>query len=96
MSRRSDPPRSPFAAAPPGAGGAGGPVWRSAAPRGRSFLRLAVVPFAALAAVLGGLVFVVLLPICGIASIGEAVARASWELVRDAVAGASRRPRARS
>jgi hypothetical protein len=44
--------------------------------------RLLVVPFAALAAALAGAVFVVLLPICGIASLAEDFARASWRIAR--------------
>ncbi len=48
-----------------------------------SALRLIVAPFVAIAAALAGLVFVVLLPICGIASIAEAVAQGSWRFLRD-------------
>ncbi len=48
---------------------------------------IALAPFAALGAALAGLVFVVLLPVCGIASIAEAVARSCWGAVRAAVLG---------
>lgn len=43
--------------------------------------RIALAPFAALAAAAAGLVFVVLLPICGIASLAEGFARACWREV---------------
>lgn len=91
MRIRLAPPRSPFACPPPGAGGAEGGVRRSAAPHGGSIVRLAAAPFAALAAGLAGLLFVVLLPVCGIASIAGAVATASWTFVCEAFAGARRR-----
>jgi hypothetical protein len=35
------------------------------------------------AAALAGLVFAVLLPICGIATISEGIAKASWRFVRE-------------
>lgn len=84
-------PRTPFAGPPAGAGGAGDPLRRSAAPRAASIVRLAAAPFAVLAAALAGLVFVVLLPVCGIASIAEGLAKGSWAFVREALAGARRR-----
>jgi hypothetical protein len=40
--------------------------------------RLLAVPLAALLAAAAGAVFVVLLPICGIATLAEGVARRSW------------------
>ena len=48
--------------------------------------RLLLAPFVAAAAALSGILFVVLLPVCGIASIAEGIARASWRWVRRAVA----------
>lgn len=48
--------------------------------------RLLAAPLVAAAAVLSGLLFVALLPVCGIASIAEGIARASWGWVRRAVA----------
>ncbi len=96
MPRRPTPPRTPFADRPRGAGGAEGPVRRSATARAASVVRLAAAPFAALAAALGGLVFVVLLPICGIASIAEAVAKVSWAFVRDTFASVHGRAGTRS
>ena len=43
---------------------------------------MVVLPFAALVALAAGLVFVVLLPICGVASIAEGIFEASWREVR--------------
>ncbi len=40
--------------------------------------RLLSVPLAALAAAAAGLVFLVLLPVCGIATLAEGLARACW------------------
>ena len=58
---------------------------RKSGPHGaRSMGRLLLVPLALLAAALAGVVFVILLPICGIASIAEAAAKSSWAFVRDA------------
>ncbi len=51
---------------------------------------IALAPFAALGAALAGLVFVVLLPVCGIASIAEAIARSCWGAVRAALWGGGR------
>ena len=41
--------------------------------------RILLVPVAAMAAAVAGAVFVVLLPICGIATIAETVARTCWD-----------------
>ena len=41
--------------------------------------RLLVAPVAAAAAAIAGAVFVVLLPVCGIATIAETVARSCWD-----------------
>jgi hypothetical protein len=49
-------------------------------------LRLIVAPFALVAAAAGGLLFALLLPICGIATISEAIAKASWRFARAAFA----------
>lgn len=59
---------------------------QSAASPATRILRLIVAPFALAAAAAGGLVFAVLLPICGISTICEAIAKASWRFARDAVA----------
>ncbi len=69
---------------------------QSAAPFVTRTLRLIVAPFAAAAAALAGLVFVVLLPICGIATVSEGIAKASWRFVRGAFARAPDRPARRS
>jgi hypothetical protein len=53
-------------------------AWRGAA---RGVLRIAAIPLAALTAFVAGAVFVVLLPVCGIASIAEAMTRASWRFL---------------
>jgi hypothetical protein len=59
-------------------------VRQSAAfPRSRA-ARLALAPFAIVLGAVAGVVFAVLLPICGIASIAEAMTRACWALVRAA------------
>lgn len=96
MPIQNPPPRTPFAEPPPGAGGAEGPVRRSAARRAVSIVRLAAAPFAVLLAALAGLVFVVLLPVCGIASIAEGMAKASWAFVREVLAGGHRQAGTRS
>jgi hypothetical protein len=44
-----------------------------------------LLPLALAAAAIAGAVFLVLLPICGIASGAEGVARWCWQAVRDAV-----------
>lgn len=55
--------------------------WKAAG-RIAAISRFAALPLAALAAGVTGLLFLVLLPVCGIASIAEAMARASWAYVR--------------
>lgn len=57
---------------------------RQSATPGSLIGRVLLAPFALVLAALAGLVYAVLLPICGIASIAEATARASWGIVRDA------------
>jgi hypothetical protein len=49
-------------------------------------LRILALPFVLVSAVLTGALFVVLLPICGIASIAEAMTAASWRFMRRALA----------
>jgi len=94
MLRHDVHPRPTFAGLPAPEGHGAAPVRRSAAPRRAWLLRLLLVPFAAVAAAVAGLVFAVLLPVCGIATIAEGIARASLHVVRDAFAHAPR-PRAR-
>jgi hypothetical protein len=52
--------------------------------------RSAFVSLALLGAALAGLLFAVLLPICGIASIAEGLARWCWDLARDPTPQAGR------
>lgn len=63
-----------------------GDLRRKGARPGATVARLLVTPFVAAAAALSGILFVVLLPVCGIASIAEGIARASWRWVRRAAA----------
>jgi hypothetical protein len=89
-------PRSPFAVLEPGAGAA---AHAPPPPSQRApgiVARLALAPFAAVLAAVAGLLYVLLLPICGIASIASAVALASWSTLRDAVRGAHTRTAPRS
>ncbi len=60
------------------------PVRQSAARRSGAVLRLIVAPLALAAAALAGILFAVLLPICGIATISEGIAKGAWRIVRDA------------
>jgi hypothetical protein len=48
-------------------------------------LRVLLAPFALVFAAVAGVVFAILLPICGIATIAEAVAKATWSFVRGAM-----------
>lgn len=48
-------------------------------------LRVALAPFALVFAAAAGVVFAILLPICGIATIAEAVAKGTWAFVRGAM-----------
>lgn len=48
-------------------------------------VRLVAALGAALAAAAGGIVYLLLLPICGLATIAEAFAKASWRVARGAV-----------
>ncbi len=65
------------------AGGRSG-ARRSVARRFAQVGWILLAPWAALAAALAGLVFVVLLPICGIASLAEGFSCACWRAARDA------------
>lgn len=60
------------------------PVRRTAARFATWTVRLIVAPFAAVAAAVAGLMFAALLPICGIATICEGIAKASWRFARGA------------
>jgi hypothetical protein len=89
MLRQDVQARTTFAGDAPSSAAAPSSMRRSAARLAAVALRLIVAPFAAAAAALAGLAFAVLLPICGIATICEGIAKASWRLARDAFA---RRP----
>ena len=56
---------------------------RAAFGRAPEVLSFLLVPFAAIAAAAAGLVFVLLLPVCGFASILGGFAAACWKRVRD-------------
>ncbi len=84
MLRRHAHARTTFAEAAAPAGGRAASVRQSAARLVSVALRLMAAPFALAAAALAGVLFAVLLPICGIATISEGVARASWRFVREA------------
>jgi hypothetical protein len=82
---RSVQTRTTFAA-PPGPGPGGAVRMRPfAAARWSAAGRVILAPFALAFAALGGIVFVFLLPICGIATIAEAVAKGGWAFVRGAL-----------
>ena len=85
MLRRSAQGRAPLdsgAALPDAAAGAPRP---RRARQSVALARLVLAPFAAIGAALAGAIFLVLLPICGIASIAEALARICWNGARDGV-----------
>jgi len=60
-------------------------VRRVVAHRIRRAVRLLLAPFAALGALAAGLLFLILLPICGIGSIAEGLTRAAWGFAHTAV-----------
>ena len=75
--------RTSFAALEAVSAAGAGPVRQSAARLGAALVRVLVAPFALLAAAAAGLLFAVLLPVCGIATIAEGIARAAWRFVRE-------------
>ncbi len=92
MTRRDARARMTLADAPAPAANSPAPVRQSAASFTSAVLRLIVAPFALAAAALAGLLFAVLLPLCGIATISEGVAKAAWRFVREAFARVPHRP----
>jgi hypothetical protein len=78
--------RTTFAGARDPSAGSPGSVRQRAASAVKTGLRLIVAPFALAAAAAAGLLFALLLPICGIATISEGIAKASWRFVRAAFA----------
>ncbi len=73
---------SAFVPAPAALRRPAGEARRSTARRLPPAARAVMLPLVALAAAATGLVFLVLLPICGIASIAEAMSRRAWLAVR--------------
>lgn len=83
---RQEARRASFTASESRSGLAEGPLRQKGARLPATLLRLLLAPLVALVAALSGALFVLLLPICGIASIAEGIARASWRHLRHAVA----------
>ena len=84
MLRRSVQPVTSIQPAGRSAAGERSGARRAAAPRLAQVAWILLAPWAALAAALAGLVFVVLLPICGIASLAEGFGSVCWRAARDA------------
>jgi uncharacterized membrane protein len=57
---------------------------RNVAPLAVRIVKLVVAPLIAVGAVVAGLGYVILLPVCGIATILESVAKLAWRFVREA------------
>ncbi|HEY6004817.1 MAG TPA: hypothetical protein VIV57_18215 [Anaeromyxobacter sp.] len=96
MPRQEVHPSTPFAFAGRASRGTAPAVRSPAARRWGRTTALLLAPFAAALAAIAGLAYVLLLPVCGIASIASAVAHASWAVLREAFRGARERtaPRA--
>lgn len=82
MLRQDAQGRTTFAGTPGRPGVAGAPLRHRAARHGAALLRILVAPLVAVVAAAAGVVFVVLLPVCGIASIAEGIARSAWRFLR--------------
>jgi hypothetical protein len=89
-------PRTPFAPGPPAPERGPAAVRPAATRRWARARALLVAPFAGALAAIAGLAFLLLLPVCGIASIAGAVAKASWAAVREALRGVRERTAPRS
>jgi len=81
---RSVQPRTTFAAPPASRSGGAARVRPFAAARWSVAGRAILAPFALALAALAGILFAILLPICGIATIAEAVAKGGWAFARGA------------
>ncbi len=92
MPRQDVQSRTTFAEGDEALSAAAVPLRHSAASLVARALRLIVAPLALAAAALGGLVFAVLLPICGIATISEGIAKAAWRFVRETLGHVPHRP----
>jgi hypothetical protein len=86
MLRPDDQGRTTFAGDARSAPGGSASVRQSAAHSATVALRLIAAPFFGVAAALAGLLFAALLPICGIATISEGIAKAAWRFVRETFA----------
>jgi hypothetical protein len=82
---RSVHPRTTFAAPPASAPDGAVRMRPFAAARWSAAGRVVLAPFALVLAAAAGVLFAILLPICGIATIAEAVARGGWAFVRGAL-----------
>jgi hypothetical protein len=75
-------PRTTFAAPRREVDGPRRCLWQAAARRGVSIGAVLLAPLAVVAGVAGWLLFAILLPICGIATIAESLAHCSWKFLR--------------
>jgi uncharacterized membrane protein len=62
----------------------GAPVRRNATPLALRIAKVVLAPLVAVGAVVAGLGYVILLPVCGIATILEGLAKVAWRFVREA------------
>lgn len=94
MVRQFVSPRMTFAA-PPALGDGGAPrVRRFVTARCPALARMLLAPLVLAVAAIAGVLFLILLPVCGIATIAEAVTKDGWAFVRGALTR-SREHRAR-
>lgn len=85
MVRHSVQSRTTFAAPPLVEGGGARDVRHVAARSWPVAVRVLLAPAVLACAALAGAVFAILLPLCGIATIAEAVAKRGWKFVRGAL-----------
>jgi endonuclease/exonuclease/phosphatase (EEP) superfamily protein YafD len=85
MVRHAVQSRTTFAAPPPVEGGGPRDVRQGAARSWPVAVRVLLAPAVLACAGLAGAVFAILLPLCGIATIAEAVAKLGWKFVRGAL-----------
>jgi hypothetical protein len=90
MSRPDAPARTSLAAERLGRDIESPGVRQEGARRLAALLRFVLLPFQALLAVVAGAVFLVLLPICGVATLAEGTSKACWREVRGALSQAPR------
>ncbi len=92
MVRQFVSPRTTFAAPPAPEGGGALRMRRFVTARWPALARVLLAPLVLAVAALAGVLFLILLPVCGIATIAEALAKGGWAFVR----GALTRPWARA